>query len=163
MPKSKRKAVKSSQLKKCKGCNVKFTPKDGRQKFHSVDCRVRYYQEHYGSLEVTKTCPNCGTSFPTTKPKKQTYCKPGCREEARQKRQDEVTARVKAEKRTYLGERFAALERDGFKCVYCGKSKEQGAVLDVIEDQEELKTICLECKIGREFLGREVVPHPQRK
>jgi len=152
--KSKVKAILSAQLKKCKGCNIKFVPRDGRQKFHSTDCRVRYYQEHYGSLEVTKTCPNCGTLFSTTKPKKQTYCKPECREEARRKRQDEVSFRVAAERRTFLGERFATLERDGFKCVYCGKSKEQGAVLDVIEDGEVLKTTCMECRVGRESLGK---------
>lgn len=155
MKKSKAEAIRSAQLKKCKGCNIKFTPRDGRQRFHSVDCRVRYYQEHYGSLEVTKTCPNDGKVFTTTKPKKQTYCCPECREEARQKRQDEVTSRVRAEKRTFLGERFAALERDDFKCVYCGKSKEQGAVLDVVEEEGELKTVCLECKVGREFLGKK--------
>lgn len=155
MPRTKKKTVKSAHLVKCKGCNIKFVPKDGRQKFHSSDCRVRYYDEHYGSPAVTKTCPNCGTAFSTAMPKKQTYCKPECREEARQKRQDEVTSRVRAEKQTYLGERFAAFERDGFKCVFCGKSKEQGAVLDVVEDEGELKTACLNCKAGREFLGKK--------
>jgi len=144
---------RSGHTKKCKGCSIRFVPKDGRHKFHNTNCRVAYYAKHYGSIEVIKTCPNCGTAFPTTMPRKQTYCSPDCREQARQQRQDEVVARVRAEQSTYLGERYAALERDEFKCVYCGKSKEQGAVLDVIENQHELKTICLECKIGREFLG----------
>lgn len=154
MKKSKAKVIRSAQLKKCKGCNIKFVPKDGRQKFHTPECRVAYYEKHYGSLEVTKTCPNDGTLFSTTKPKKQIYCCPDCREEARKKRESDVVESVNAEKRTYLGERFAALERDNFTCVYCGKSREQGAVLDVVEDQHELKTICMDCKVGREFLGK---------
>lgn len=153
MARSRTKSTRSAHLTKCKGCNIKFMPKDKRQKFHSPECRVRYYVEHYGSPVVTKTCPNCGTSFSTAMPKKQTYCKPECREEARLNRQDKLRARVTAEKKTFLSERYAAFQRDGFKCVFCGRGPEQGTILDVVEVEHELKTTCLECKAGKEFLG----------
>ena len=149
------KSSKQSHLVKCKGCPIQFAPKDKRQKFHNAVCRDKYYLEHYGSPPVSKTCanPKCGAQFTTTMPKKQFYCKPECREEHRLAVQDELHSRVVAETQTYLGERFATMRRDNFKCVYCGASKEQGAVLDVVIDDGVLKTCCLECKIGKEALG----------
>jgi len=162
--KKKEKPKKQLPPQKCKGCRISFIPKDRRQKFHSSDCRVKYYDTHYASPVVSKTCPNCGTLFQTTKPKKQTYCKPECREENRIKRQDELSSRVKAERLTYLGERFAVLQKYNYACAYCGKSVEQGAVLDVVDDKGELKAACLECRAGREFLGTassgDAIPHP---
>ena len=151
----KRLEKKTLQLQKCKGCSIKFIPKDRRHRFHSVQCRVKYYEEHYYSPEVTKVCanPECGRQFPTSMPKKQDYCCPECREQARQLRQDEVTSRVRAERRTYLGERFAALQKSNFTCEYCRKSRDQGAILDVVDDNGELKAACLECRVGKEFLG----------
>lgn len=142
-------------MKQCKGCGIRFTPVDGRQRYHSPECRTAYYTEHFSSINATKTCPNCGASFTTTMPKKQTYCSPECREQAKQQREDELSARVTAERLTYLSERYATLKRDNFRCVWCGKSVEQGAVLDVVVDQAILKTTCLECKMGKEFLGEK--------
>ena len=152
--KPKKKVSKQSQLVKCKGCSVLFFPDDRRQKFHNPECRTRYYMEHYGSPPVNKTCLNCGSSFQTAMPEKQSYCRPECREEHRLKVQDELKARVVAEKQTFLGERFAAMQKDNFKCVYCGRGKEQGVILDVVDVGHELKTVCLECKAGKESLGK---------
>ena len=151
-----KRSTKHSHLVKCKGCPVQFVPKDKRQKFHNAKCREKYYLEHYSSTPVTKTCanPRCGAQFTTTKPRKQFYCKPECREEHRISVQDELRSRVVAEKQTFLGERFAAMQRDNFKCAYCGRGKDQGAVLDVLEVDNDLKTVCLECKMGKEFLGK---------
>jgi len=155
MSRSKKTVTQRSQTIKCKGCDIRFTPKDGRQHYHNPQCRIKYYEKHYSNMLVTKTCanPKCGGSFATTMPKKQHFCKPECREEHRRDVQDELTARVHAETRTFLGERYAAMQRDNFKCVYCSRGKDQGVVLDVMEDNHELKTVCLECKTGREFLG----------
>lgn len=83
-------------------------------------------------------------------PKKQTYCTPECREDARLKRLDAHEASKKAERVTYLTERVDAFKRDDFKCTVCGKSPKQGAVLDVVEEGTKLVTVCLECKIGKE-------------
>lgn len=153
MPRRK-KTAKQSQLAQCKGCTINFFPKDKRQKFHNADCREKYYLLHYGSPSVQKTCLNCGALYSTTMPKKQSYCKPECREEHQLKSRDEVKARVVAERQTFLGERYATMQRDDFKCSYCGKGKEQGAVLDVVDDSSKLKTICLECRIGKQSLSQ---------
>lgn len=128
-----------------------FLPKNKRQKYHSDECRITYYKEHYFiKTVVSKTCPNCGVLFSTSKPKKQTYCKPECREEARIKRMDAKTASVTAERQTYLGERMAAFERDGFKCTVCGRGVKDEAVLDTVEEGAGLVTVCIDCKAGKE-------------
>lgn len=139
----------------CKGCFVKFIPKDKRQHFHSTNCRVAYYQRtYYAKVIVTKTCPNCGDTFPTSKPHTQIYCIAACREDASQKRSSAVVASVDAERLTFLAERTSTFERDDYKCTLCGKGPKQGIHLDVIDDGKGgLKTICNECKEGRDFKG----------
>lgn len=88
-------------------------------------------------------------------PRKQTYCSPDCREEARQKRIDGRLAQLDAETATFLGERYTTLQRDGFRCVYCGRGAKEGAVLGAEDDGKGgLETICEECKAGRSFLGK---------
>lgn len=125
-------------------------PKTRKQKYHNEECREAYYQKHYfAKVEVSKTCLNCGKIFVTTAPKKQAYCEPKCREDARKKRADAVSASKTAEKATYFGERMAAFERDEYKCTVCGRSVKDGAILDVVEEGAGLVTVCVECKAGR--------------
>lgn len=71
----------------CKGCTRIFTPTKKGQKFHNNDCRTRWYREHYFNQKepIEKTCPECGTTFETTR-EWQTYCGPDCRSEAQKKR-----------------------------------------------------------------------------
>lgn len=55
--------------------------------------------------------------------------------------------------------RFAVLERDGFRCRYCGKSADDGAVLHVdhihprvhdgSDELENLVTACFDCNLGK--------------
>ena len=137
----------------CKGCTINFVPRDHRQHFHSDTCREEYYQRTYYSKETTrKVCPNCGIKFSTSKPRRQIYCKPECREEAKVKRREGIYASVTAERITFLGDRFAAIERDNFKCVYCGKGVPNGVKLDVEDDGKgNLRTVCDMCVEGREF------------
>lgn len=112
-----------------------------------------YYKEHYyGVTEVSKTCPNCGEMFSTTMPKKQAYCSPECRADAQRKRAEGKLAQADAETLTFYSERFSTLEKDGFKCTYCGRGPKEGAVLGVVEDSG-LRTICEECKAGKSFVG----------
>lgn len=148
-----KKEGKSLPPAKCKGCGVSFVPKDRRQHYHSDTCRETYYQHTYFSKTAThKVCPNCDTEFPTTKPGRQVYCKPECREDARGKRRDGAAVSMSAERKTFLGDRFAALERDEFRCVYCGKSARDGVKLDVEDDGGgNLRTICNQCREGRKF------------
>lgn len=137
----------------CKGCTINFVPKDRRYRFHSDTCREEYYQRTYFSKTTArKICPNCGTKFPTTKPGRQVYCRPECREEARVKRQEGIAASMSAERKTFLGDRFTTLEEDGFRCVYCGKDARDGIKLDAEDDGKgRLQTVCNICREGREF------------
>lgn len=137
----------------CKGCTTSFVPKDRRQRFHSSTCREEYYQRTYFSKNAAhKTCPNCGTRFPTSKPGRQVYCCPDCREDARKKRQDNIVASVGAERKTFLGDRFAAMKKGSFKCVYCGRGVQDGVILDVEDNGKGgLHTVCNMCVEGREF------------
>ena len=144
-----RRAVSSQSV--CKGCEISFTPKTMKQKYHSEDCREAYYKRTYfAQTIVNKTCPNCGIVFSTAMPKKQAYHSADCREDARRKRTEAKNASMVAERRTYLGERLAAFEHDGFKCTVCGRKPKDGAVLDVVEEGAGLVTVCVECKVGKE-------------
>ena len=138
---------------RCKGCIINFVPKDRRQHFHSAACREEYYQRTYfGKSTARKVCPNCGIKFPTSKPGRQVYCSPECREDARTRRKEGLAASISAERKTFLGDRFAAMEKDGFKCVYCGKGTRDGVKLDVEDNGKgELQTVCNICAEGREF------------
>jgi len=135
----------------CKGCGMSFIPRDHRQHFHSVICREEFYQHTYYALtSARKVCPNCGSGFVTSKPGRQVYCTPECREDAKKKRIDGIVASVSAERKTFLGDRFAAIEKDDFKCVFCGKSVSDGVKLDVENDEKGgLRTVCNLCSEGR--------------
>jgi len=139
----------------CKGCGVVFIPEDRRQHYHSEDCRERYYQRTYfAKTKVRKICanPDCGTEFVTSKPGRQDYCCPECRVGAQKKRREGVIASITAEQRTLLGDRFAALERGGFRCVYCGRGPRDGIVLDVEDDKKGgLQSVCNLCVEGRQL------------
>ena len=136
---------------RCKGCVISFVPRDHRQHYHSDTCRENYYQQKYfGKVSTHKICPNCGIEFSTNKPMRQSYCTPDCREDARKKRQDGIAATLTTEKVTFLRNRFSALEKDGFKCIYCGKSVHDGIKLDVQDNGKgELHSICNICAEGQ--------------
>jgi len=79
----------------CKGCTITFTPADHRHHFHSAACRERFYMRTYFSkATATKICPNCEEAFTTTKPGRQTYCTPGCRQDAQLKKREAVIAEL---------------------------------------------------------------------
>jgi len=135
----------------CKGCGRIYSPKTRKQKYCNETCREDYYKEHYFiKVVVDKVCPNCKRHFPTTMPKKQTYCNTDCREDARKKRLEAMSASATAEHTTYLSERMAAFEHDGFKCTVCGRGTKDGAILDVVEEGAKLVNVCIDCKAGRE-------------
>lgn len=138
---------------KCKGCAISFVPKDRRQHYHSETCREEYYQRAYFSKNIArKTCPNCDVRFSTSKPGRQIYCTPDCRDDARKKRREGLAASMSAERKTFLGDRFATMEKDSFRCVYCGKSVHDGVKLDVEDNGKGgLQTVCNICTEGREF------------
>jgi len=68
----------------CKGCGKFFTPGRKGQVYHSEECRNEDYARlypNYAKIEVFLICPKCGNEFLTTKPLRQAYCTPECREE----------------------------------------------------------------------------------
>lgn len=70
--------------------------------------------------------------------------------------------RTRATGKLSSGLRFRVLARDGFRCVYCGCSPRDGAVLAVdhllpvasggLTESENLVTACLECNSGKQDL-----------
>lgn len=138
---------------RCRGCGINFVPKDRREHYHSDTCRETYYQRvYFAKIQVNKTCPNCGADFVTSKPGRQNYCSPECRDDARKKRLEGIAASVNAERATFMGDRFATLERNGFKCVHCGRGAHDGARLNVEDDGKgKLQTICDMCAEGQRF------------
>lgn len=73
--------TKTLPSKKCKHCQSYFTPKKKDQQYCNDTCREAYYDEHHFKKQhATKICPRCGVSFSTTKPIRQIYCSPECRD-----------------------------------------------------------------------------------
>jgi hypothetical protein len=108
-------------------------------------------------------CHVCGAGFVGTRDR--AYCGDECRLTARR-------ARLQEEKRTgqkprhlisWAQRRFAVLERDSFKCRYCGRGAAEGAVLQVDHVRSasrggpntiaNLVTACRDCNVGKG-------PHP---
>ncbi len=142
--------------KRCRRCNNTFSPKRKNQVYCTDVCRKEDYEEkYYTSPETDKVCPECGNMFSTTCPKKQKFCTPECRAKSQKRIREKKIARDYAETLTTLGERYSTLEKDNFRCTVCGKDAKD-TVLDV--DTAEgggLKTVCVECKAGKKFIGKE--------
>lgn len=66
------------RLKTCKFCGGYFRPERKSQVYCNDECRNGYYDRL--KVVTKKTCPRCGTEFETTKPIRQVYCSPGCRD-----------------------------------------------------------------------------------
>lgn len=98
----------------------------------------------------TVTCPVCAKEF-QAKRKDAKFCSPACR----------YTKHNTTKKRIDLPYdlRFGILVRDGFRCVYCGKTAEQKhlrvdhvvSIKDggALTDQRNLVTACFECNAGK--------------
>lgn len=136
----------------CKGCGILFVPRTRRQHYHNEDCREEYYLRTYYAKDVTeKTCPNCGSAFPTTRPGRQDYCTPECRDEARVKRRDGKVLEAEQRMKQFHTDRYKQMSADGFRCVLCGRRVADGVKLDVVLDDKGSgrMTVCNECSEGR--------------
>ena len=104
-------------------------------------------------------CEWCGAEFTGSRDK--VYCSTACRVASwRDKRRGGEGGHIG--KQLLIGwsqRRFAVLERDGFKCRYCGKGAKQNAVLHVdhvhpraaggTDDLDNLVAACQECNRGK--------------
>ena len=142
----------------CKQCGRPFFGGKRNQEYCSPECRKKaqsdkYYQD---KKEVKKRCLWCGNEYITYKTLKK-YCSEKCRVNAFQQ------IRMRAYKAThqpaFLRLRFQILERDKFRCHYCGRGIEDGVKLQVDHiiaknkgGQNELSnyiTACEECNLGK--------------
>ena len=77
----------SKHIAECTNCGIHFVAKRRDQKFHNEKCRLAYQDKlRHRKVQVEKKCPQCGTVFPTTMPRKQVYCLPECRLAAKKER-----------------------------------------------------------------------------
>lgn len=101
--------------------------------------------------QVEKPCPICGTIFKGRSDKR--VCSAYCRVKARR-----AGVALQGEK-VSLNWRFSVLQRDGFKCRYCGRGAGEGAKLTIDHvipwskggdnRLENLVTACSECNAGK--------------
>lgn len=108
-----------------------------------------YIPKVYDKTPHIKTCKFCHSTFlPVTN--NRIFCSSNCAIE-QQCMNDKKTA--------YMRLRFEVLKRDGFKCVYCGRSPSDGVTLQIdhIVPQSKggktvdtnLVTACQECNVGK--------------
>lgn len=97
---------------RCKGCTAIFTPKTQKEHFHSALCRENYYRRTYfAKVEKEVVCRGCSITFTTTKPGRQFYCTPECREKHRDDEREKLGNSVAAERST-LEDRVSNLEKE---------------------------------------------------
>jgi len=153
----------------CDYCNVEFKRAIGdhnkaqrngqKNNYCSKMCSINgtglKKREKYQRLAETKDCPYCGEEFSTYgKQKGQIFCSVAC---ARANRRGESYNG----KCGWLAKRFKVLHRDGFRCMYCGKSPEDGDEVRLEVDHiipraigggdeiNNLLTACRECNNGK--------------
>lgn len=95
-------------------------------------------------------CQWCGKSFKGSHDR--IYCSNNCRLTAWRKKNSNKPI-------SWGRKRFSILQRDKFKCTYCGRSANDGYVLHVdhihpkskggTDDIENLTTACMECNLGK--------------
>lgn len=104
-------------------------------------------------MTVRRYCENCNKVFETTIRNKK-YCSKSCALKVEYKQRN-----------TGLrpSERFSILERDGFRCHYCGKSPHIHAIVLVVDHivpisnglendvMENLIASCEECNVGKGY------------
>lgn len=146
---------KNKRLAICPTCQEQFITFRNDQKYCSSECCKKaglYYQNR---LEIKKRCVVCGKDFITYKKTKK-YCSSGCQREFNK-------ARLQKTKLTtvhpYLRMRFQVLERDNFRCRYCGRGLYDGVKLEIdhivpkklngVNELSNFVTACSDCNVGK--------------
>ncbi len=158
---NKNKYVKGEPVRKvCPQCKKEFLTTNSIKIFCSKDCsKESRIIPGPTKLQIAKVCIKCGNKYTTTS-ETQIYCGKECS--------------YKVLKDRYIEKRklssFQLFERDGFKCVYCGKSSiEDGVklVIDHIYPVEEggendvfnLVTSCYDCNAMKQhkLMNTEII------
>lgn len=107
-----------------------------------------------------KVCPQCKDVFHVHHVH-QIYCTKTClsHHQAEMRKQKRIESILAGTYTSHCKYRFEILKRDGFKCVYCGRSPKEGVILHVDhilpnrkggrENPENLVTACSECNLGK--------------
>lgn len=143
----------------CRTCGKTFTPRDNEDRlwtFCSKECSQKFYSTHY---HRARHCLWCAREFSGTAAA--LFCSPSCRisaHRAGKKAQGNSLKRGSA-RPPLLRLRFMILERDQFRCTYCGRSPDTGATLQIDHvnpranggtwELTNLTTACRECNLGK--------------
>jgi 5-methylcytosine-specific restriction endonuclease McrA len=138
----------------CKNCGDVFErPGNNGKVFCSVECKRKHRLRTRCRL-----CEHCGIGFQDDYHGTQKYCSTYC---------GNLAARTKKPKKRYVPRRpdipktlrFQILQRDGFRCQYCGRGTKDGAVLVLdhvvpysiggATDESNLVTACRACNLGK--------------
>jgi 5-methylcytosine-specific restriction endonuclease McrA len=113
------------------------------KKYCSKDC-----QYFHNKKQEIKTCKTCGNNFLAINLKSK-YCSDKCR----------VNKRKDLKGSEWKSLRFDVLQRDGFKCVYCGRTISDGIklhvdhIVPVAKGGQTVKgnliTACEDCNLGK--------------
>jgi len=140
------------QKRKCEFCGKTFFTKVHNKIFCSIECRNSEYKMKNPPKGIPKRkCINCGKSF-TPNSSSQKYCCIQCR--------DDYYSRKPSIYVSYLRQRFAIFDRDGYACRYCGRTVKDDNIKLVIDhiiprkewgtdDIDNLITACEECNTGK--------------
>ena len=154
--------AKSSRT--CRQCGAIFN-REQRQSYEcSTACTDAYYAGHY---RKDFHCLQCGQAFRGRHTA--AYCSGACRVAAHRAAHRSPLNGVRAgspPKPPLVRLRFDVLERDCFRCRYCGRSADSGAVLHVDHVHPKAKggewsmnnliTACRECNLGK---GDRILKH----
>lgn len=127
------------KVRKCKICREEFstTVSKNEKVCYKRKCRKAYSEikrrkKRELEVGVEMICKNCGKKFPKRKRKlyKDKYCSKKCFKEAIKKaKKKQKSIYLLNKRKTY----FNIFERDGFRCMYCGKTPKDDKVKLVID------------------------------
>jgi 5-methylcytosine-specific restriction endonuclease McrA len=137
----------------CAVCGISMPNSLRTKKYCSDFCSRNAYYKRKGIEKVNyikKLCFYCGKSF-LPKQGNQKYCRPICRWE-------DYNFGVVKDK--FLSTRFEILQRDGHKCMYCGRTPELHNIVLAVDHiipaskggetkKSNLITSCQECNVGK--------------
>jgi len=150
----------------CKYCKNKFIARTSNQVFCNKVCsykhyRKKYVEEKYGGIDPVPEnipCNECGKLF-TPRNVYHKYCSKACGNKVNKRK-------YKYKKRMT---NFKIFERDGFRCVYCGKTSYEDEIkltIDHVKPQtkngehtmDNLVTSCDDCNVAKSDieLGSEI-------
>jgi 5-methylcytosine-specific restriction endonuclease McrA len=111
---------------KCKQCGIEFSG-GGERKFCSAECSSNYFKEKLKVSKPVRKCLRCGLEFEIKSSNvSQKYCGVECSIKSMIETCSNMPKNKKKKyhkwgrKKLSPKVRFEVLERDGFKCVYCG-------------------------------------------